>query len=111
MNFLSARIEGQALRLAGGTSVPISRSLSGDITLGIRPEHLSPADDGPFALKVLMTEQLGANTLVHGQLEGSSESLVVSLPGLQPMEADRVLKLECDEASLHFFDKDGHRIA
>lgn len=110
MNFLSAKATGQDLALGGGATLSVSQPVTGDVTLGVRPEHLSVADDGPFGLKVAMIEQLGANTLVHGKLEGTDEALVASLPGLQQMEPGSVLRLGCDPAAMHFFGADGKRI-
>ena len=78
--------------------------------LGIRPEHLVVDADGPFRLKVGMVEQLGANTLVHGTLDGTTEALVVSLPGVQVLEAGEVVALSCPPNALHFFGLDSKRI-
>lgn len=45
----------------------------GQIVLGIRPEHLVPGSPGdPFSLpiRVELVEELGADTYLHGQVEG-----------------------------------------
>jgi sn-glycerol 3-phosphate transport system ATP-binding protein len=110
MNFLSVDGgDGQAT-LTNGAVIPSSQSLVGATTLGIRPEHLVVDADGPFRLKVGMVEQLGANTLVHGTLDGTTEALVVSLPGVQTLHAEEVVTLSCPPNALHFFGADSKRI-
>jgi sn-glycerol 3-phosphate transport system ATP-binding protein len=110
MNFLSAQADGQSARLANGAQIPATQPLTGSPTLGIRPEHLSVNDQGPFRLSIAMIEQLGANTLIHGHLEGTEETLVASLPGVQQLESGNVISLSCAPDALHFFDSSGKRI-
>src|SRR5947199_172632 len=71
---------GGALRPTNG-KIEVGQS----ITVGIRPEHLRPANDGYAALtgSVEMVEQLGADTLVH--IGHGSELVIARLPhGVQP---------------------------
>src|SRR5436305_845175 len=70
MNFMSAKATNGAITLDhGGTVRPTNGKIEAgqSITVGIRPEHLRPADDGDAVLtgSVEMVEQLGADTLVH----------------------------------------------
>ncbi|MGE0577552.1 sn-glycerol-3-phosphate import ATP-binding protein UgpC, partial [Reyranella sp.] len=72
MNFLAAKVSADArsVDLAGtGTtavSLPLGRATAAaagtPVALGIRPEHLHPADDGPLAFDVELAEPLGADT-------------------------------------------------
>jgi sn-glycerol 3-phosphate transport system ATP-binding protein len=83
----------------------------GDVTLGIRPEHLVPAENGLFELQVELLEQLGANTLVHGYLNGTDTQVVASLNGVQTIETGTVLGFDTPGHDLHLFDgKTGKRI-
>jgi ABC-type sugar transport system ATPase subunit len=43
-------------------------------TLGLRPEHLELASDGPLALRVRVVERLGASTVLHGDLSGQADA-------------------------------------
>ena len=83
MNFLTARIAGApgalAVQLADGQSLPIPASRQDryaaqrdrDVTLGIRPEHLTEPRDAvrpgvaPLRITVDVVEPMGMETLVH----------------------------------------------
>jgi len=76
----------------------------GPLTVGIRPEHLEIADDGPIQSTVDLVEPLGADTIVHGQL-GGGETLLVRLPGNVKLEVGTVLSLAPKGGeSVHLFD-------
>ena len=108
MNLFSVQADNGVVTLPSGATLPYSGDARGEITLGVRPEHLIEGD-GPFALEVAMLEQLGATTLVHGALPGG-ETMVASLPGLQSREIGSSLTFAPLEGTLHFFDRDGLRI-
>jgi len=38
------------------------------VLVGLRPEHLDLASDGPLALRIELLERLGADTILHGRL-------------------------------------------
>ena len=82
MNVLSARAEGRIVRLTNGIEIQTGTDASGDVLLGLRPEHMERDAQGPIALDIRMAEPLGANTLLHGSLEGIEQEVVVSLPGV-----------------------------
>jgi sn-glycerol 3-phosphate transport system ATP-binding protein len=72
MNLLEARAEGGVAHVGGGR-VPLEAAVSGTVTLGLRPEDVRPVDagtDGAFVLKLAYVEELGAQKLVHGTVEG-----------------------------------------
>lgn len=117
MNLLSAETDGKGgLRLSGGVSLPapsVPVESGRRVTLGIRPEHLKPVQDGgSFELSVELIETLGADTLAHGRLEHDGIVLTVRLPGtLAVSEGDR-LRLEADPEAMHLFDPEtGRRVA
>jgi multiple sugar transport system ATP-binding protein len=80
MNLLPGRVIGNGengitVELASGNplSVPVKGETlrAGDeVTVGIRPEHLSLTDDGEIAGTVLVTERLGGLTFLHIQVAG-----------------------------------------
>jgi len=78
--------------------------------LGIRPEHLEPCGEAEASLvaQVELVEQLGADILVHGKVDGSR--LAVRFPASQKVGEGR-LALRYDPARAHWFDpKSGARI-
>ena len=113
MNFLPATMEQDGVvlldsgeRMTLGT--PIAGSTGRAVTLGIRPEHLSPSDAG-LPLRVELLEPLGSETVVHGRMPDGS-ALTAKLPGLVPEGSE--LLLRPDPAWLHVFDREtGRRIS
>jgi sn-glycerol 3-phosphate transport system ATP-binding protein len=109
MNILDADASAGRVSVPGGTFV-ISAP-DGPVKLGLRPEHVIPDDSGPLALSVHLAEPLGANTLLHGKLEGTNIAFTASLAGVHSSgKRGQVLRLNADPASLHLFDALGQRI-
>jgi len=112
MNFLPATGEGGVVTLDNGASVPGAGGVSGPVTFGVRPEHLVPDAAGPIRVQVQVFEALGANTLVHGVLEGTATELVVSLPGHETPAPGDVLSYTAPPQHHHLFDAEsGARVA
>ena len=82
MNLLDGVADGGRVRLANGASVAVPVAAQGPVRLGIRPEHLVPDPAGPLELSLRMAEPLGANTLVHGVVDGLAGDVVASLSGV-----------------------------
>jgi sn-glycerol 3-phosphate transport system ATP-binding protein len=112
MNFLQCQVadggygillpDGQDLALPGGEMV--SRR-GGDVVVGLRPEHLEPVAEytaDAFALDVEVSEELGADVLVHGHL--GTTPLTVRLPGLSHVQPGDRLYLRPVAGMLHCFD-------
>ncbi|MDO5642831.1 MAG: sn-glycerol-3-phosphate ABC transporter ATP-binding protein UgpC [Paracoccus sp. (in: a-proteobacteria)] len=93
MNFLPARGDGGALLLADGSSLPgLPSGMTGDVMIGIRPEHFQPVPDGQGALaKVLLVEPLGSDTLVHARLAG--QQVIARVPPDTRPQAGQMLHL------------------
>ena len=104
MNFLPATLlPGGAARLSGGQVIPLScppAPAGGAVTLGIRPEHVSLADDG-IPLTVELVEPLGSETLVHGRMADGT-ALLAKLPGAAPVGERVAVALAPD--AVHLFD-------
>src|SRR5947208_14963527 len=49
------------------------------VLVGLRPEHLETAPDGPLAVRVELLERLGADTILHGRLSGDDTPLTVRM--------------------------------
>jgi sn-glycerol 3-phosphate transport system ATP-binding protein len=111
MNFLPARAEAGALRLDAGGVVPMPNGAGPEgrkVTVGVRPEHLSPGADG-LEMQVDLVEPLGSESVWHGRLPDGT-AITARLPGGQGPEA--TLRLAIPPAALHLFDAEtGKRIA
>jgi multiple sugar transport system ATP-binding protein len=119
MNFLDVGVTGRSgerldLTLPGGfaTHLPIQDaavSAGQKMTLGIRPEHLSPAaagDDAAIAVTVDVVEHLGSGTAVYGRLDGSN-TLTMMLPGQHGIQAGERMALTARPEAYHLFDAQG----
>ena len=99
------------------TLLPAQR-LAGACWLGLRPEHLVAAADGPLCMRVQHVEWLGASSMVHGQLDATAVPLcaevrgaVAQAPGtLLRWKADTKADTQTHAPSLHVFGPDGQRI-
>ena len=104
MNLLDATADAGAARL-GSARIAIDGidGHAGRLTVGIRPEDLQPAaagTDGALALKVAYVEELGAQRLVHGTVEG--QTFVCALPS--DGEIPQVVTLTALPGAVHAFD-------
>jgi len=106
MNVMGGLIEAGELRLKNQSVIPYNGGYEGEVIVGIRPEHLHPDDNGPLELLAGLAEPLGANTLLHGSLNGSGEALTASLPGIHHLPRfAQAVKLSVDAENVHLFDK------
>lgn len=106
MNVLDGYIKAGELRLKDQTVLPYQGTYEGEVIVGIRPEHLQPHDNGMIELLVGLVEPLGANTLLHGSLNGSGEALTASLAGIHYLpQSDQAMKLCVAAEDIHLFDK------
>ena len=104
MNVREGTASNGAVRM-GEVSLPVSSAANGPVAIGMRPEHLRPDPAGPMRLAVRMAEPLGANTLLHGRLEGTDGDFVASLPGVhRPETFGHAIALSIDPAAIHLFD-------
>ena len=111
MNFLPADASGETLALDNGVSLESTTLAQGRVTLGVRPEHLVSDESGPIKISVQVVEQLGANTLLHGFLDGTNIEMVASVPGHIIAPAGAVVSFSASSDSLHLFDtSSGKRI-
>ena len=108
MNIFKGKIDGDRLELANGLKLSFKSEnqdvISGEVRVGIRPEHLYLDDNGGLKLNTGFTEPLGATTLLHGKLGDSTETLTVSLPGVHSLASvGSVVRLSVDPAQIHLF--------
>jgi len=124
MNLLRATAEDGRVS-AGDLSTPLAGIPSGEVVLGLRPEHLHPARDGEPSMEFLVdvVEPLGDGVIVHGTVNGQlatapavdADELLPRLPGeraevtvkfdpsVRPASGER-LRLGVDPSTVHVFD-------
>ncbi|WP_415234494.1 ABC transporter ATP-binding protein [Pseudorhodobacter sp.] len=109
MNILDSKVSGGRASVPGGSFAVTAAD--GPVKLGLRPEHVVPDEAGPLALAVHLAEPLGANTLLHGVLDGTDISFTASLAGVhRSQKRGQVVRLNADPANLHLFDMAGQRL-
>jgi multiple sugar transport system ATP-binding protein len=112
MNFFSAigapggvRLESGAVIRVDGAAVAPGQSL----TVGIRPEHLRVAEDGPVKGKVRFVERLGATSYCYCDAPGAEAEVIAETPGdLNLAVGDPVA---FDVLLAHVFDESGVAIS
>lgn len=117
MNLLPAMLAavtptGATLRLPDGALVTTAAQASVDdvgaaVTLGVRPEHLVPDDDGPFAGAVELFERLGPLSFAHLGARGDVDTIVAQLPGDRSVTLGEVLHFSIAPDDAHVFAADG----
>ena len=116
MNFLPATVrkdgktsavlaDGQALAVPDG--LPLK---DGDaLTVGLRPEHMHLAEDGPLKAEVEVVEPLGLSPQFYVKL--ASQQVCVFVMGRSNVRPGDMVRLSADPAALHLFDpKSGNRV-
>jgi sn-glycerol 3-phosphate transport system ATP-binding protein len=112
MNFLDATISDDGHdavigsdRLRLPTALP--HAASRPVTLGLRPEHLSPTggDEAALHLEVSLVEALGADTVVHGRTAGDGATLSARLAGITSVRSGDRIALGALPQHLHLFDR------
>jgi multiple sugar transport system ATP-binding protein len=118
MNFVPVQVES-----ASGTNVSVAlpggRSLSlpvhhgapaagTGLVLGIRPEHLHPAQDGNalLTLNVEQLEQLGGHSLIYGVVAGGDARATIHVAGQTTVRAGSAMGVSMDAAHAHLFAAD-----
>jgi multiple sugar transport system ATP-binding protein len=121
MNFLSGEVVdndagGRALQLAGGERIALgdgaSAPVGAPLTIGVRPEHWRPSEQGGIALRAAFIERLGSSVNIHLAQE-APDSPTMIWHHVEParVREGEVVQLAPDPAHLHLFDADGVAIA
>ena len=76
-----------------------------ELVLGVRPEDISLGDD--ISMLVSTNENLGMNTLVHGQMCTSGDRVTAKLRGWCSFTGGDLARVKITK--MHFFDKDTTR--
>jgi len=104
MNFIEGELKNNTLSAEGFEIKNIKSDYNGDVTLGIRPEHLSQSDNGLINLNVDLVEQLGSDNLVYGGLKDKKD-FCYRCPGNQTIKKGSKLSLNIENDNYFIFDK------
>ncbi len=101
--------------LAGGAVFPVRTDLAPGtrIDVGIRAEHLSPAengDEGTLSGAVRVVEHLGSDVFVHLAVEGAAYPVIVRIGGERQVRAGDLFRVTPEPSSIHVFDAAGLRV-
>jgi len=116
MNLLRGRVEGSNVGPGVGSGVgshfvcgeahlalPGAAPRTGELILGVRPEHLRTDAAGGWPFRAGMSEMLGAERLVYGQL--GDAALILRVDATQPeLQPGTTLGLCAQPEHLHWFD-------
>ena len=120
MNLLEAKaVEGKAQ--IGQYHVPVDpasqRKMSGNITVGVRPEawRLVSAEEGGLPINVTVVEELGADGFVYGtcDVEGVTGTVIVRVSSARDsIRKGDTIHVTTDPKNVHVFDTDsGDRLS
>ncbi len=121
MNLQTAPVHGDTVRL-GDLDLPLPRDTAAavaglsEVTLGVRPESLTLVPTGTpdgFGVVVELVEELGADALVHGSVDGATGNrLVLRVDGRTPPTLGQTVTVTVRNAEeLHLFHpKTGERL-
>jgi ABC-type sugar transport system ATPase subunit len=115
MNFFEVTASAGDLSLADGTRLPLqapSTETTGKLTLGVRPEHLTLGGGDhvlPLKMTVSLTEHLGGETLIYGNLSSDEPVIAKETDQIFP-EAGDSLEIGLDVARCHLFDSAGEAL-
>jgi multiple sugar transport system ATP-binding protein len=86
---------------------------AGDIVVGVRPEHFTPAGTG-IEIEVDMVEELGPDAYLYGHPTApgirTDQPVIARVDGRNPAQRGNRIRLYPELEHLHFFGPDGQRI-
>ena len=108
INVFDGEIRSGELLVGGAVVMPAPGAGNGEVTVGIRPEGLIPADDGPLVCKLERVEVMGRDTSVvfaHGSLDAGTGRAIVDSSCQRTLTGDAV-RFALKPAKVFVFDKD-----
>jgi ABC-type sugar transport system ATPase subunit len=119
MNFFSGAVEsvdGGIARIVGAGFEPLvlpagALDRGAKVTIGVRPEHLRIAGQGPFATSgaVELVERLGESSFAHVR-RADDKMLVVEVRGRETPAVTETVTFRAPLQDIHVFDASGQRI-
>jgi multiple sugar transport system ATP-binding protein len=111
INLFEASRENGTVRVKGSElHIPApSATLPASFLLGIRPEDVKPDPGGQFGGTVVLTEPLGAETILH--IESGEQTLLCLVPGMTSLRLGGEVRFNIVQEKLHCFGLDRKRVA
>jgi multiple sugar transport system ATP-binding protein len=119
MNLIEAKADNGQAKI-GDYLVPVdpaaSAKMTGNITVGVRPEAwrvVGNSEDG-LPVKVTVVEDLGADAYVYGTcgVEGTPNNIIIRVSGRDHVQKGETMYVTTDPHSVHVFDTDtGERLS
>jgi multiple sugar transport system ATP-binding protein len=115
MNFVPVAADGvdkDGIRavLPGGITISVPtrdrRTSNGNLTLGIRPEHLIIRAEGLIAGEIMVIERLGGHTYVYVQI-APAKLIIVETDDAESHRLHQRVSLSFNPSDCHLFDEDG----
>jgi multiple sugar transport system ATP-binding protein len=111
MNLLRAKPSDGGAKI-GDYTVPVDRAaaskMSGDITVGVRPEawRIVSEAEGGLPVKVAVVEELGADAFLYGtsDVEGTPNEVVVRMEARRDVQKGSTVHVTTDPEKVHVFD-------
>jgi multiple sugar transport system ATP-binding protein len=115
MNLLTLPVVDHSVAL-GDWRIPLPREITdrtGELVVGIRPEHLDIGGSG-VEMQIDVVEELGADAYLYGRITGvdnaPSQSIVARADGHDPPQRGSRVRLQPQPTHVHFFAVDGRRL-
>jgi multiple sugar transport system ATP-binding protein len=111
INLFEASRENGTVRVKGSElHIPApSATLPASFQLGIRPEDVKPDPGGQFGGTVVLTEPLGAETILH--IKSGEQTLLCLVPGMTSLRLGGEVRFNIVQEKLHCFGPDRKRVA
>ena len=118
MNFMSGVIEaasesGVRARLQSGAALALGEAKASPgqaVTVGVRPEHLVAAADGPVRGTVRFVERLGAASFAYLDAPGAEGEIIAQAPAGAVWRVGESVALDAAAGAAHAFDENGDAI-
>ena len=120
MNLLEGVAADGTVRI-GAYDVPVdaarSTKITGNVTIGVRPEawRIVGDDENGLPVSVTVVEELGSDGFVYGEADlggGNTQNVVVRVNARQKILKGDVFRVTTDPQSVHVFDTDtGERLS
>jgi multiple sugar transport system ATP-binding protein len=106
--FKAGRDNGTVLIENSELHIPSASTLPSKFLLGIRPEDVKPTAEGQFAGKLVLTEPLGVETILH--IQSGGQTLLSLIPGMTDLRLNDTVRFNLAQDRLHYFDLEGKRL-
>ena len=110
MNLMQGVVAQGGLSLASRERLmPGKWAAEGEVTVGVRPEHIQVAAPGEGDLdgRIEIVERLGAEVYAYVQTRGSSGPVTLRLPGSTPLRAGDEVAISLEPDRIHVFGREG----